>query len=244
MLESLLHLRIAMQVLVIDVGGSHVKIAASGADDPRRFDSSPDLTPGRLVAAVQEQTSDWEYEVISLGYPGRVDRHGPVAEPGNLGNGWVGFDFETAFGVPVRIVNDAAMQALGAYDGGRMLFLGLGTGVGSTLITEHVVIPLELGAISYDDHENVGERLGRDGLEAHGEPAWLKSVHDVVFMLRDAMSAEYVVLGGGNAERVDPLPPQTRRGGNDDAFAGGFRIWEELVEPHDRTPEGVWRVVP
>jgi polyphosphate glucokinase len=231
-----------MQVLVIDVGGSHVKLAATGADETK-FDSGPELTPEMLVAAVREHTRDWTYEAISLGYPGRADQNGPVAEPGNLGGTWVGFDFEHAFGVPIRIVNDAAMQALGAYDGGRMLFLGLGTGVGSALITEHVVVPMELGAIRFDEHENVGQRLGRAGLETHGEQRWLKSVHEVVFNLRDAMSAEYVVLGGGNAERVDPLPDATRRGGNDDAFTGGFRIWDELVEPHDRTPARVWRVV-
>lgn len=234
-----------MNILVIDIGGSGVKMKSSSQGDTvRRFDSWPEMTPTLFVERTLECTRDWPRDVVSIGYPGRVDRHGPRADPGNLGEGWVGFDFERAFKVPVRIANDAAMQALGAYDGGRMLFLGLGTGVGSALITEHVVVPMELGAIRYDGQQNVGERLGRAGLEEHGERAWVQSVHEVVFTLRDALSADYVVLGGGNASRVDPMPPDTRRGGNEDAFAGGFRVWEELVEPHDRAPAGVWRVVP
>jgi polyphosphate glucokinase len=140
-------------------------------------------------------------------------------------------------------VNDAVMQALGGYDGGRMLFLGLGTGLGSALVTEHVVVPLELGSLPYGDNETMAGHLGREGLERLGHPAWLDALTGITAILRQAFVADYIILGGGNAQRVDPLPPHTRRGGNDDAFVGGFRLWEEFVEPHDRRPEAVWRVV-
>ena len=232
-----------MNVLVVDVGGSHVKVAATDAPEPRQFDSDPDMAPEALVSRVRELTRDLPHDVISLGFPGEVDANGPRAEPGNLGSGWVGFDFERAFGKPVRIVNDAAMQALGGYDGGRMLFLGLGTGLGSALITEHVVIPLELGCLPYGDGETMADRVGAAGLERFGKASWLEAVTEVITLLREAMSADYILLGGGNSEKVDPLPPDTRRGGNDDAIAGGIRLWEELVEPHDREPAATWRVV-
>jgi polyphosphate glucokinase len=232
-----------MDVLVIDVGGSHVKFLASDAAEPRHFDSGSTLTPETLVARVREMTEDWRYDVISLGIPGSVDARGPRKEPGNLGDGWIGFDFEGAFGKPVRIANDAVMQALGGYDGGRMLFLGLGTGLGSALVSEHVVVPLELGGLPYGEHQILFDRLGRKGLETYGEEAWQETVIEVVSGLREAFNADYVVLGGGNAERVETLPPFTRRGGNEDAFKGGFRLWEEVVEPHDQQPARVWRVV-
>jgi polyphosphate glucokinase len=220
-----------------------VKLKASGAHEARRFRSSPDLTPDRLVHQVRDLTRDWSYDAIALGYPGTVDEHGPTGEPGNLGGGWVGFDFRQAFGVDVRVVNDAVMQALGAYDGGRMLFLGLGTGLGSALITEHVVIPLELGCLPHVQGGTIFERLGREGLEKRGKAAWQEAVHAITPILREALAADYVVLGGGNAKEVDPLPAETRRGVNEDAFQGGFRLWDELVEPHDRKPPPVWRVV-
>ena len=232
-----------MNVLVIDVGGSYIKVAATTAPEPRRFDSDPEMTPERLVERVREETQDWEYEVISLGIPGAVDAKGPSAEPGNLGSGWVGFDFERAFGKPVRIINDAVMQALGGYDGGRMLFLGLGTGLGSALITEHVVIPLELGCLPCGDGQSMADVLGAEGFERLGKTKWVSAVSKIIALLREAMSADYILLGGGNAQHVDPLPPDTRRGGNDDAVTGGMRLWEELVEPHDRRPPPVWRVV-
>ena len=232
-----------MDVLVVDVGGTHVKVIATGVDEPRRHPSGPDLTPETLVTIVRETAADWHYDVVSLGYPGAVDSTGPRAEPGNLADGWVGFDFASAFGVPVRVVNDAVMQALGGYDGGRMLFLGLGTGLGSALVTEHVVVPLELGCLPYGDGSTIAERLGRAGLEEDGITEWQHAVGEVTDVLRTAFAADYVMLGGGNAERVDPLPPKTKRGGNDDAFTGGFRLWEEMVEPHDRRPPAVWRVV-
>jgi polyphosphate glucokinase len=229
-------------VLVVDVGGSHVKMLASGAAEPRRFDSSETLTPRALVEQVREQTADWNYDVVSLGYPGAADARGPRREPGNLGEGWVGFDFSKAFGKPVRILNDAAMQALGGYDGGRMLFLGLGTGVGSALVTEHVVVPLELGCLPFCPGETLFDRLGSAGRDAFDE-AWVRDVTQVTTMLKEAFAADYVLLGGGNAKHVNPLPEGTRRGGNADAFTGGFRLWEEVVEPHDRRSSAVWRVV-
>jgi polyphosphate glucokinase len=232
-----------MDVLVVDIGGSHVKMLASGAGEPRRFESGDDLTPQVVVAKVREMTADWKYGAVSLGYPGEVDAKGPRREPGNLGGGWVGFDFSKAFGKPVRILNDAALQALGGYDGGRMLFLGLGTGVGSALVTEHVVVPLELGCLPYCPGETLFDRIGSGGREKYGHTAWAHAVAQVTGMLKQAFAADYVLLGGGNAKHVDPLPAGARRGGNADAFTGGFRLWEEVVEPHDRRSSSVWRVV-
>jgi polyphosphate glucokinase len=232
-----------MDVLVVDVGGSHVKMLASGTHEPRKFDSGEDLTPQALVEQVVATAADWKYDVISVGFPGAVDARGPRAEPGNLGSGWVRFDFSKAFGKPVRVLNDAAMQALGGYDGGRMLFIGLGTGVGSALVTEHVVVPLELGCLPYCPSETIFDRLGAAGLETYGEEAWLAAVTQATTMLREAFGADYVLIGGGNASRVQPLPAGARRGVNEDAFTGGFRLWEEIVEPHDRSSASAWRVV-
>jgi polyphosphate glucokinase len=231
-----------MDVLVIDVGGSQVKLCATHRE-ARRFPSGAGLTATALVEEVRAQTRNWSYDVISLGLPAVVGRRGPDDEPGNLGSGWIGFDFEQAFGKPVRLVNDAVMQALGAYDGGRMLFLGLGTGVGSALVTEHVIVPLELGSLPLQNGLTIADRLGREGLTVNGFHLWMADVNEAVRMLRAAFIADYIVLGGGNAGRVEPLPAGTRRGGNDDAFTGGFRLWEEIVEPHDREPHRVWRVV-
>ena len=230
-----------MRVPVVDVGGSHIKIFASDAPAPRRLDSSAISLPP-CWSKGSGRFTQLGLDVVSLGYPGAVGEHGPRKEPGNLGSGWVRFDFEKAFAAPVRVVNDAVMQALGGYDGGRMLFLGLGTGLGSALVSEHVVVPLELGNIPYGN-TRLGDWAGRKGLETHGLEVWRRTIGEMTAVLREAMSADYVILGGGNAEFVDPLPLQTRRGGNDDAFEGGFRLWEELVEPHDRRPEAVWRVV-
>ena len=232
-----------MNVLVIDVGGSHVKLLATGQQTPRRFDSGPHLGPAQLVERVRETTADWSYDAISLGIPAPVGPGGPELDPGALGGGWVRFDFEKAFGKPVLVVNDAAMQALGAYDGGRMLFLGLGTGLGSALVTDRVVMPLELGCLPYDRGETMADRLGRRGLKRHGEVAWQEAVREVVGVLRRAMAVDYATLGGGNASLVAPLPDGARRGGNEDAFTGGFRLWEEEVVPHDVPPAAAWRVV-
>jgi polyphosphate glucokinase len=231
-----------MKILVIDVGGSHVKLLATDATEPRRFDSGPTLTPAELVAQTRAHVDDWTFEAVSLGYPGRVGPDGPIAEPGNLGDGWLSFDFEKAFAVPVRIINDAAMQALGAYDGGRMLFLGLGTGLGSALVVDRVVVPLELGSLPSGE-STLAERLGKDGLERTGVEVWADAVREATQALRVAFHADYIMLGGGNAERMARLPEHVRRGGNDDAFAGGFRLWEEEVVPHDRPHSHIWRVV-
>lgn len=231
-----------MDVLVIDVGGSHVKLCATD-EEARRFPSGEGLTATALVDQVRVMTRDWSYDVISLGVPAVIGPNGLETEPGNLGHGWIGFDFEQAFGKPVRLVNDAVMQALGAYDGGRMLFLGLGTGLGSALVTEHVIVPLELGSLRLQNGHTIAERLGRDGLRVHGFEVWMADLREAVRLLRAALLADYIVLGGGNAETVDPLPTGTRRGGNEDACTGGFRLWEEIVEPHDREPHHAWRVV-
>jgi len=232
-----------MDVLVVDVGGTGVKLAVSNSDEARRFESGDGLTPDALVAQVREVTVDWRYDVVAIGFPGFVEDNRPRAEPGNLGSGWTGFDFERAFSRPVRLVNDAVMQALGAYEQGRMLFLGLGTGVGSALITEHVLVPLELGSLPHMSGGTVFENLGRAALETMGEAAWQQAVAEIVPALREAFLADYVVLGGGQARKVDPLPAETRRGGNHDAAIGGFRLWEEVVQPHDRQPSRVWRIV-
>jgi len=231
-----------VKVLVIDVGGSHVKMLATGQPQRRRFDSHAALTPDELVREVLKRCGDWDFDVVSLGYPGAAGPDGPTAEPGNLGRGWVGFDFARAFGRPVRVVNDAAMQALGGYAGGRMLFLGLGTGVGSAFVAERVVVPLELGCLRYDG-EDLFHLLGKHGLERRGVRAWSRTAGEVITMLRQSFAADYVLLGGGHEKFVDPLPEGTRRGGNGDAFTGGFRLWEEWVEPHDARPPNTWRVV-
>lgn len=230
-------------VLVVDVGGSRVKLFASASRDTASFRSGADLGPNELMSRVRDFAAAWEYEVVSLGYPGGTGPGGVTADPGNLGAGWIGFDFAAAFGRPVRVVNDAAMQALGAYEGGRMLFLGLGTGLGSTLIGERVIIPLELGSLTDRSGETRAERLGKAGLARLGMRRWLGEVQDACDELRLACAADYVVLGGGNAMLVDPLPPHTRRGGNEDAFTGGVRLWQEWVEHHDAPPSDIWRVV-
>lgn len=227
---------------MIDIGGTNVKFRLSNADEIRRFRSGHGLIPDVLVERVQEQTADWQYDVVSIGYPGSVARGKTVGEPPNLGNGWVGYDFSAAFARPVRIANDAVLQALGAYRDGRMLFLGLGTGVGSALVTEHVLVPLELGCLPYRDRRLV-DHVGRAALDAHGPVIWQKAVLEITPILRAALAADYVVLGGGNGRKVHPLPPHTFRGGQHDAFDGGVRLWEEHVEPHDSEPRRVWRVV-
>jgi hypothetical protein len=212
-------------VLAIDIGGSKVKILVTGQTEPRKTRSGKGLTPAGMVEAVRELAEDWDYEAVSIGYPGMVGKHGPRSEPANLGPGWVGFDFAAAFGLPVRIINDAAMQALGSYEGGRMLFLGLGTGLGSTLIADHVIIPLELGQLVYKDGEKLGDLLGARGFKHLGQKAWARIVEDVVPMLMMALLADHVVLGGGYGKKLKELPAGVRLGNNLTAFRGGFRLW-------------------
>lgn len=232
-----------MRVLVVDIGGSHLKTALAESELRAAVDSSDDLTPQGMLDRIKPSIGDWPYDVVSIGYPGQVDSSGPVKEPGNLGSGWVGFDFAEAFGKPVRIVNDAVMQALGAYHGGRMLFLGLGTGLGSTLVSERVVVPLELGELRYQDR-SLTDTVGRKGLERLGEERWRDAVLDVAPALMRALVADYLVLGGGNAARVGPLPEHTERGGNEDAIEGGHRLWRDAIEHVDSTSSPFWRVVP
>jgi polyphosphate glucokinase len=219
------------QVLTVDIGGSSVKVLASGQTEPRKRRSGKNLTPAKMVEIVQELAKGWDYDAISIGYPGLVGNQGPSSEPGNLGAGWVDFDFSSAFGLPVRIMNDAAMQALGSYEGGRMLFLGLGTGVGSALITEEVILTLELGQLPYKRWETLGEALGRQGLKQLGKAAWRRVVMDVAPALMKAFLADSVVIGGGNAKKLKELPPGVRQSHNLTAFRGGFRMWDTDTEP-------------
>jgi polyphosphate glucokinase len=232
-----------MEVLVIDVGGTRVKFRLSRSAEVRRFRSSPDLTPEQLVQAVKTQTSDWQYDVISIGYPGPVGGGAPTAEHGKLGSGWVDYDFPAAFGRPVRVVNDAILQALGSYRSGRMLYFGLGTGVASALVSEHVLIPLELGCLPHPLGGTFVDHFGRAGRRQWGHEAWQASVVEVLPQVRAALAADYVVLGGGNGRKVEHLPPLTCHGGRHDAFEGGVRLWEDYVEPHDAEAPRVWRVV-
>lgn len=215
------------QVMVIDIGGSNVKILASGKREPRRIPSGSSMTVRHMVLAVQQLAADWPYEVISIGYPGAVSDGRPAAEPKNLAAGWVGFDFEKAFERPVKVINDAAMQALGSYGGGRMLFLGLGTGLGSALITDGVLVPMELAHLRYRKGLTYEDFVGLRGLKRYGKKKWRRYVHDVVTSLRHALLADHVVLGGGNAKKLGKLPQGTRLGANRNAFIGGFRLWDE-----------------
>jgi polyphosphate glucokinase len=215
-----------MRVLVIDVGGTNIKILASGRRTSRRFPSGPTLTAKQMVAGVKKLAGDWQYDAVSIGYPGSVVQHRPAAEPHNLGSGWIGFDFEKAFGRPVKVINDAAMQALGNYKGGKMLFLGLGTGLGSALIVDDVVVPLELGHLPYRAG-TFEDYVGLRGLKKWGRKRWRRLVADVVARLAAALQVEEVVLGGGNVKKLKELPPRSRSGANANAFAGGFRLWNE-----------------
>lgn len=213
------------KVLAIDVGGSHVKILVPGAEEKREVDSGPTMTPQQMVDDVKKLAEGWEFDVISIGYPGPVLHNKPVLDPANLGKGWSGFDFETAFGHPVKVVNDALMQAIGAYDGGRMLFLGLGTGLGSAMIVDNVAQPLELAHMPYKRGRTFEDYVGERGFEKHGKKRWREDVFAVVEQLKAALRPEYVVIGGGNVKRLKELPPGARRGSNADAFPGGFKLW-------------------
>jgi polyphosphate glucokinase len=214
----------APTVLAVDVGGSHVKAVLNGVDERRRFASGHGMTAEQMVEGVLEQTADWDYVGISVGVPGPVVDGKVIREPVNLGPGWVGFEFEKAFGKPTKVVNDAAMQALGSYDGGRMLFLGLGTGLGTTLIIDGVVAPMELGHLPYRK-ATFEDYVGEAGLERDGHKRWQKHVVETIEYLSAALLPDYVVLGGGNARELDQLPPNCRLGHNEDAFLGGFRLW-------------------
>jgi polyphosphate glucokinase len=213
------------KVLAIDVGGSHVKIRVPDAKEKREVDSGPTMTPQQMVEDVKKLADGWKFDVISIGYPGPVVHNKPVLDPANLGKGWSGFDFEAAFGCPVKVVNDALMQAIGAYEGGRMLFLGLGTGLGSAMIVDNVAQPLELAHMPYKKGGTFEDYVGERGFEKNGKKKWREDVFAVVEQLKAALLPEYVVIGGGNVKRLKELPPGARRGSNEDAFPGGFKLW-------------------
>jgi len=221
-----------LKVLVIDVGGTHVKVLATGHKTPVEIPSGPKMTPPKMVAAVRAATADWQYSAASIGYPGPVLHGKPLRDPFNLGPGWVGFNFEKALGCPVRILNDAAMQALGHYEGGRMLFLGLGTGLGSAMIVDGVLEPMELAHLPYKRGRTYEDYVGLRGFKRLGKKKWRQHVFEVVKLLKSALEADYVVLGGGNVKQLKKLPPGARLGDNTYAFRGGYRLWQQPAERH------------
>ena len=224
-----------MKVLAVDIGGTNVKTLATGQKEPRKVASGPDMTPAGMVAAVSELAGDWEFDVVSIGYPGLVVKGKIVLEPHNLAPGWIGFDFAAAFKLPVKIINDAAMQALGSYNGGTMLFLGFGTGLGSALVADGVVVPMELAHLSYKKG-TFEDYLGLRGIKRLGKKRWRKHVAYAVDRLISALHLDDVVLGGGNAKHVKEMPTGCRAGDNANAFLGGFRLWEkEVPQPRRMT---------
>lgn len=216
-----------LRILTVDIGGTHVKFETSGRSERREFKSGPNLSAKRMVSEVKRRTSDWSYDVVSIGYPGMVVRNRVVAEPCNLGRGWTDFDFEKMFGCPVKIINDAAMQALGSYRRGKMLFLGLGTGLGTTMIVDGVIEPMELAHLPYRNGKTFEDYVGAAGLKRLGKKKWRKHVADVIKRLMAALEPEYVVLGGGNVDNLGKLPPRVRKGDNDNAFTGGYKLWSK-----------------
>lgn len=219
-----------MKVLVIDVGGTHVKVLATAQSTPRKFPSGIKMTPQQMVSGVKQLAGTWKYDAVSIGYPGPVIHGKPAAEPHNLAPGWVGFDFHAAFRRPVKLINDAAMQALGSYKRGKMLFLGLGTGFGSALIVNGIVEPMELGHLPYKKG-TYESYVGEQGLERYGKKKWQRNVTDVVALLIAALEPDDVVLGGGNVKKLKELPPYCRAGSNANAFRGGFRLWDQAGDP-------------
>jgi len=226
------------QILVIDVGGTNVKLMISRRDK-RKFKSGLNSTPRAIVAEIKPLVSDWKFDAISIGFPAPVRNGRILSEPKHLGKGWVGFDFGKAFGKPVRIINDAAMQALGSYHGGRMLFLGLGTGLGSALVWDNYVLPLELGDLPYRNGSIIEDDLGKPGLARLGEKTWRRDVEHALVQLKKSLIADYIVLGGGNAKKLDVLPKGVERGHNRNAFLGGTRLWQ--IDSRTRRPK--WRIL-
>jgi polyphosphate glucokinase len=215
-----------MKILVVDVGGSTIKLLATGHRTPVKIPSGPTMTPERMVRLVRKAVEDWEYSVVSIGYPGPVSHGKPADNPKNLGRGWVGFDFRKAFGRPVKIINDAAMQALGGYRGGRMLFIGLGTGLGTAMIVDGVIVPMEIAHLPYKNGRTYEQCVGKAGLARSGKKKWRRNVADVTTRLAAALGAEYVVIGGGNAKLIGEPAPGVTIGRNGHAFVGGFRLWK------------------
>jgi len=226
------------KILVIDVGGTHVKLMISRTEK-RKFDSGPRMTPREMVTKMNPLLTEWNFDAVSIGFPSPVRDGHILSDPKHLSKGWVGFDFEKALGKPVRIINDAAMQALGSYRGGRMLFLGLGTGLGSALIWEKTVLPLELGDLPYCNGNIIEDYLGKPGLARLGEKTWQRDVEHALVQLKKSLIADYVVLGGGNAKKLDELPEGVERGHNRNAFLGGTRLWQ--VDPRTRRPK--WQIL-
>lgn len=212
-------------VLTIDVGGTHVKILTSAGGEERRINSSPTMSAEQMIDQVMKLAEGWAYDVVSIGYPGPVHHDKPLAEPANLGKGWVGFNFAAKLGKPVKIINDALMQAMGSYQGGRMLFLGLGTGLGAAMIVDDVAQPMELAHLPYKKGHTFEDYVGVKSLEKRGKKKWRKSVFDVIEKLNAAMEPDYIVIGGGNVANLKELPANCRRGDNQNAFEGGFRLW-------------------
>jgi predicted NBD/HSP70 family sugar kinase len=221
-----------MSILVIDVGGTHVKLRLQGQDEVRKCPSGLDLTPEKMIAEARAATADWKFDRVSIGYPGPVVDGVILKEPVNLHAGWVSFDFAAALGCPVKLINDAAMQALGSYEGGRMLFLGLGTGLGSAIVYNNCLVPLELGHLPYKKGQSFEQYVGQAGLKRLGRRKWQNVVFDVVERLRNAFLCDYVVLGGGNVKKLDELPPTCRMGDNRNAFLGGLRLWDHPKRDH------------
>lgn len=217
----------ARKVLVIDIGGTNVKLYGPGMREPLKISSGPTLTPKQMVAAVKKATADWKFDVISIGYPGPMVHGKPLRDPYNLGKGWVAFEFRKAFGKPVQIINDAAMQALGSYNGGRMLFLGLGTGLGSAMIADGILEPMELAHLPYKNGKTYEDYVGAAALEKHGKKKWAKRVAEIVEVLKGALQPDYVVLGGGNAKKLPKLPKGCILGKNENAGLGGLRLWAQ-----------------
>ena len=213
------------KVLVIDVGGTNIKLLATGQKDSRKIASGPSMTASKMAREVKKCAKDWIFERVSLGYPGPVINGHPLREPHNLGGGWMNFDFREAFGCPVKVINDAAMQALGSYKGGRMLFLGLGTGLGSAMIVNGILEPMELAHLTYKKGKTYEDYLGLRGLKRLGKKKWRRQVTKIAEKLKTALEADYVVLGGGNIKKLKKLPPGARLGNNQNAFLGGFRMW-------------------
>jgi polyphosphate glucokinase len=226
------------KVLVIDVGGTHVKLMLSRAKK-RKFKSGPKLTPREMIRQMQTVTADWKFDLVAMGFPAPVRNGRILSEPKHLGKGWARFNFEKVFRKPVRIINDAALQALGSYHGGRMLFLGLGTGLGSTLIWDNTVLPLELGDLPYRDRRIIEDFLGKPGIKELGEKEWKREVLDAVVQLKKSLIADYVVLGGGNVKKLDKFPDEVERGYNRNAYLGGTRLWQ--IDPRTRRPK--WHIM-
>jgi len=227
-----------VRILVVDVGGNNIKVLVSGQKAPHKVPSGPTLSAARMATAVRKAVAGTKYDAVSIGFPGPVQDGHPAEEPVNLGRGWVRFDYARAFGKPVRVINDAAMQALGSYRGGRMLFLGLGTGLGSALVVEGLVQPLELAHLPYRSGKTYEDFLGKGGLDRAGKKRWRRLVHEIVAELHHAFQVDEVVLGGGNVKQLKALPPATRLGSNANAFTGGFRLWQRPARPARGNPVG------